>query len=131
MGVFARLLGKKSKATEEPGAEVTAGVEPAGPEVENTAENTAENATESAARETAEATAAKGSGSTEGDAGGHSDGSDADGSLADGGHGGVDARTEPEPEPADAVTADESTEIPKQQSAREAADNEAGENART
>ncbi|MGW5652832.1 hypothetical protein [Streptomyces humi] len=129
MGVFARLLGKKSKATEEPGAEVTAGVEPAGPEVENTAENTAENATESAARETAEATAAKGSGSAEGDAGGHGDGSDADGSHGDGSHGGVDARTEPEP--AGAVTADESTEIPKQQSAREAADNEAGENART
>lgn len=124
MGVFARLLGKKSKATEEPGAEVTAGVEPAGPEVENTAENTAENATESAARETAEATAAKGSGSAEGDADGHGDGS-----HGDGGHGGVDARTEPEP--AGAVTADESTEIPKQQSAREAADNEAGENART
>ncbi|WP_046728641.1 hypothetical protein [Streptomyces humi] len=122
MGVFARLLGKKSKATEEPGAEVTAGVEPAGPEVENTAEN----ATESAARETAEATAAKGSGSTEDDDGGHGDGR-----HGDGGHGGVDARTEPEPESAGAVTADESTEIPKQQSAREAADNEAGENART
>ncbi|MEU2420630.1 hypothetical protein ABZ619_06230 [Streptomyces sp. NPDC007851] len=120
MGVFARLLGKKPKATEELGAEVTAGVEPAGSE----AEDTAQDAPEGAAREAAEATAAKASGSAEDE-----DGSHGDDGPGDDGHDGVVPRTEPES--ADAVSADESTEIPKQQSAKEAADNEAGENART
>ncbi|MEU9410746.1 hypothetical protein AB0E08_34350 [Streptomyces sp. NPDC048281] len=97
MGVFARFLGKKQKASEEPRtpeapeAVASAGAGPDGPGAENAAEEAAE---------------AKGSG--------EDDGREAD------------ARTETERA---AVAAD--TEIPKQQSAREAADNEAGESART
>ncbi|MEU9453242.1 hypothetical protein [Streptomyces sp. NPDC048277] len=104
MGVFARLLGKKSKATEEPDAEAPAGTEPNGSAAENAAEEAAGTA------------ALKGSGKNDG--------------------GSTDAETDPatdrvpDPEPV-AVTAVESTEIPKQQSAKEAADNEAGESART
>ncbi|MEU1337593.1 hypothetical protein [Streptomyces sp. NPDC005827] len=100
MGVFARLLGRKPKATEEPDAETPAGTEPDGSEAASTAEEAA-----------AEATAAKGT--DEGD-----DGSAEAAAVA----------TEPEPA---AVTVVASTEIPRQQSAKEAADNEAGEGART
>ncbi|MGW7237292.1 hypothetical protein [Streptomyces sp. NPDC054804] len=66
------------------------------------------SAAEEVAEETAGASVAKGPG----EAGG----------------GSVEARTEPEPV---AVTGAESTEIPQQQSAKEAADNEVGEGART
>lgn len=104
MGVFARLLGKKSKVTEEPEAEAPAGTEPDGSEAENAAEQAAET------------TAAKGPGEDDGGS------TDAEPDM--------EPDTEPETEPA-AVVAAESTEIPKQQSAREAADNEAGEGART
>ncbi|MGW7425165.1 hypothetical protein ACWGJB_34910 [Streptomyces sp. NPDC054813] len=68
----------------------------------------AEDAAETAVEKTAGASAAK------------EPGEDGDGS--------VDARTEPEPV---AVAGAESTEIPQQQSAKEAADNEVGEGART
>ncbi|MFF5139114.1 hypothetical protein ACFY6U_05065 [Streptomyces sp. NPDC013157] len=101
MGVFARFLGKKQKASEEPRTseepEVTApsGAEPGGPGPENAAEEAAEAGT-----------GAKGSGEDDGR--------------------GADARTETERA---AAAAD--TEIPQQQSAKEAADNEAGEGART
>ncbi|MEU9156951.1 hypothetical protein AB0D59_41985 [Streptomyces sp. NPDC048417] len=104
MGVFARFLGKKSKVTEEPDTEAPVGTEPAG----STAEDAVESAAENAAEEAAGATAAKEPGE-------------------DGG-GRTEVRTEPEPV---AVAGDESTEIPKQQSAKEAADNEVGEGART
>ncbi|MEU2624671.1 hypothetical protein ABZ642_42295 [Streptomyces sp. NPDC007157] len=100
MGVFARFLGKKPKATEEPDTEAPAAAEPDG--------SAAEDAAETAAEETAGASAVK------------APGEDGDGS--------VEARTEPEPV---AGTVAESTEIPKQQSAKEAADNEVGEGART
>ncbi|MFF4115687.1 hypothetical protein [Streptomyces sp. NPDC001714] len=102
MGVFARFLGKKQKASEEPktpeepDAKVPAGAEPDGPGPENAAEEAA--GTEAVA---------KGSGEDD--------------------DRGADARTETER----AAAAAESTEIPKQQSAKEAADNEAGEGART
>ncbi|MFF7474349.1 hypothetical protein [Streptomyces sp. NPDC008092] len=102
MGVFARFLGKKQKASEEPKtpeepeAKLPAGAGPDGPG--------AEDAVEEAAGAGA---AAKGPD--------EDDGRDAD------------ARTETER----AAAAAESTEIPKQQSAKEAADNEAGEGART
>ncbi|MFF7984902.1 hypothetical protein ACFZDK_38300 [Streptomyces sp. NPDC007901] len=98
MGVFARLLGRKPKATEEPDVEAPAGTEPDGSEAANAAE------------EAAEATAAQGTDE------------DDDGSAE------TAAATEPEPAAASAVA---STEIPRQQSAKEAADNEAGEGART
>lgn len=91
MGVFARFLRKKAKATEEPDTEASAGTEPDGPVAEDAVE-----------------AAAKGSGEDDG--------------------GSADAETEPSPP---AVTAAENTEIPQQQSAKEAADNEAGEGART
>ncbi|MGW2964210.1 hypothetical protein ACWDGI_37915 [Streptomyces sp. NPDC001220] len=104
MGVFARFLGKKPKATEEPHTEAPAVAEPDPSAAEDVAENAAGNAVE----ETAGASVAKGPGE------------DGDGS--------VEARTEPEPV---AVTGAESTEIPQQQSAKEAADNEVGEGART
>ncbi|MER5793867.1 hypothetical protein [Streptomyces sp. NPDC001980] len=103
MGVFARFLGKKQKASEEPKtpeepeARMPAGAEPDGPGPEDAAE------------EATEAEAA------------------AKGSDEDGGRG-ADARTETERA---AAAAAESTEIPQQQSAKEAADNEAGEGART
>ncbi|RPE40091.1 hypothetical protein EDD90_3120 [Streptomyces sp. Ag109_O5-1] len=103
MGVFARLLGKKPKVMEEPEAEAPAGTEPDGSEAENAAE------------QAAEATAAKGPG--------EDDGGSADTEP--------DMEPDTEPETGAAVVAAESTEIPKQQSAREAADNEAGEGART
>ncbi|MFD4508549.1 hypothetical protein [Streptomyces sp. NPDC058457] len=96
MGVFARFLGKKPKASEEPDAKVPTGAEPDGPGPENAAEEAAEEA-------------AKGSG--------EDDGRSADAST--------------ETERAAVAAAAESTEIPKQQSAKEAADNEAGEGART
>ncbi|MGW4912688.1 hypothetical protein [Streptomyces sp. NPDC004270] len=108
MGVFARFLGKKSKAAEEPDTEAPAGTEPDGSAAEEAVESTAENAAESTAEETAGATTAKEPGE-------------------DGG-GSAEARTEPEPV---AVAGAESTEIPQQQSAKEAADNEVGEDART
>ncbi|MER5513163.1 hypothetical protein [Streptomyces sp. NPDC002763] len=108
MGVFARFLGKKSKAAEEPDTEAPAGTEPDGSAAEEAVDSTAENAAESTAEETAGATAAKEPGE-------------------DGG-GSAEARTEPEPV---AVAGAESTEIPQQQSAKEAADNEVGEDART
>ncbi|MFE4967648.1 hypothetical protein [Streptomyces sp. NPDC056660] len=112
MGVFARFLGKKSKAAEEPDTEAPAGTEPDGSAaeeaVESTAEHAAENTAENTAEETAGVTAAKEPGE-------------------DGG-GSVEAPTEPEPV---AVAGAESTEIPQQQSAKEAADNEVGEDART
>ncbi|MFD4599954.1 hypothetical protein ACFWPQ_18240 [Streptomyces sp. NPDC058464] len=98
MGVFARFLGKKPKASEEPDTKVPAGAEPDGPGPEDVAADAAEEAAEAAT---------KGSGEDDGR--------------------GADARTETE---RTAVAAD-STEIPKQQSAKEAADNEAGEGART
>lgn len=102
MGVFARFFGKKQKASEEPRT-------PEEPEVKASAAAEPEGpAPENAAKEAAEAEAApKGSG--------EDDGRDAD------------ARTEPEC----AGAAADNTEIPKQQSAKEAADNEAGEGART
>ncbi|MFG2954915.1 hypothetical protein ACGF5O_14425 [Streptomyces sp. NPDC048291] len=99
MGVFARFLGKKQKASEEPRTpeepevEASAGAGPDGPGAENAAEEAAEAVAE-----------AKGSGEDDG----------------------RDARAETERA---AAAAD--TEIPKQQSAKEAADNESGENART
>ncbi|MGY5051004.1 hypothetical protein ACWDE0_36245 [Streptomyces sp. 900105755] len=102
MGVFARFFGKKQKASEEPRT-------PEEPEVKASAAAEPEGpAPENAAQEAAEAEAApKGSG--------EDDGRDAD------------ARKEPDC----AGAAADNTEIPKQQSAKEAADNEAGEDART
>ncbi|MGW1875539.1 hypothetical protein [Streptomyces sp. NPDC001975] len=112
MGIFARFLGKKPKAVEEPDTEAPAGTEPDGSAAEDTVKNAVESAAEEAVEETAEdaagATAAKEPGE-------------------DGG-GSAEARTEPEPV---AVPGAESTEIPQQQSAKEAADNEVGEDART
>ncbi|MEU9382716.1 hypothetical protein AB0D38_17840 [Streptomyces sp. NPDC048279] len=104
MGVFTRFLGKKPKVTEEPDTEAPATAEPDGFATENTPEGAAENMAEEAAG----ASVAKGPGE-------------------DGG-GSVAARTTPEPV---AATSAESTEIPQQQSAKEAADNEVGEGART
>ncbi|MEW1776550.1 hypothetical protein [Streptomyces sp. NPDC086777] len=103
MGVFARFFGKKQKASEEPRT-------PEEPEVEASAGAEPEgpgpeDATDEAAAG-AEA-APKGAGEDDGP--------------------GAEARTEPER----AVAAADNTEIPKQQSAKEAADNEAGEGART
>ncbi|MFK0157987.1 hypothetical protein ACIQVL_40345 [Streptomyces sp. NPDC090499] len=102
MGVFARFFGKKQKVSEEPRT-------PEEPEVKASAGAEPEEAgPENAAEEAAEAEAApKGSGEEDGR--------------------GTDARTEPE----HAAAAADNTEIPKQQSAKEAADNEAGEGART
>ncbi|MEV7980429.1 hypothetical protein [Streptomyces sp. NPDC086519] len=102
MGVFARFLGKKQKTSVEP----TTSQEP---EAEAEAPDGAEPdgpGPDSATEETAEA-AAKDSGEDDGRS--------------------ADARTQPER----TAVAAESTEIPKQQSAKEAADNEAGEGART
>ncbi|MFD8814235.1 hypothetical protein ACFV23_22745 [Streptomyces sp. NPDC059627] len=106
MGVFARFLGKKPKAAEEPDAKVPAVAEPdaSGPE------NATEDAAEPVAEEAAEAAA---------------QGPDEDAGRSAG------SRTEAETDIEHAPVAAESTEIPKQQSAKEAADNEAGENART
>ncbi|MEV5956022.1 hypothetical protein AB0M11_19990 [Streptomyces sp. NPDC051987] len=104
MGVFARFLGKKPKISDEPAASQEPKVEAsAGAEPDGPGP---ENATEEAAE-----AAAKGSGE---DAG----------RSADAGKG-----TDPETERV--TVAAECTEIPKQQSAKEAADNEAGEGART
>ena len=106
MGVFARFLGKKPKSTEEPATEAPAGTEPDGSEADGSgAGNAAENAVEEAA---AGATAVKEPAEDDG--------------------GSAEAHTDPEPV---AVTGTDSTEIPQQQSAKEAADNEAGEGART
>ncbi|MFE5038989.1 hypothetical protein [Streptomyces sp. NPDC056683] len=102
MGVFARFFGKKQKASEEPRT-------PEEPEVSASAGAEPERpGPENAAEEAAEAEAApKGSG--------EDDGRD------------TVAPTDPER----AGAAADNTEIPKQQSAKEAADNEAGEGART
>ncbi|MEW2303423.1 hypothetical protein AB0958_26270 [Streptomyces sp. NPDC006655] len=118
MGVFAWLLGKKPKTTEEPAAEVTTGVEPAEPAAESTAE------------EAAEATAAEDS-AADAAADPVADAAVADKDDGSGAGAGPGTRSEPEPERDASAAAAESTEIPQQQSAREAADNEAGESART
>ncbi|MEV6759764.1 hypothetical protein AB0N16_03755 [Streptomyces sp. NPDC051105] len=116
MGVFARFLGKKSKVTEEPDTEAPAGTEPDGSAAEATVKNAVESAAEDAAEETADIAAEEAAGATAA----KEPGEDGDGST--------EVRTEPEPV---AVADAESTEIPKQQSAKEAADNEVGEGART
>ncbi|MEU8932797.1 hypothetical protein AB0D30_23305 [Streptomyces sp. NPDC048409] len=100
MGVFARFLGKKRKATEEPVTEAPAAAEPDGSAARDAAENTAD--------ETAGASV--------------TEGPDADGG------GSAEAPAQPAPVAAGGA---ESTEIPRQQSAKEAADNEVGEGART
>ncbi|MER6226575.1 hypothetical protein ACWCYL_27760 [Streptomyces sp. 900105755] len=101
MGVFARFFAKKQKASEEPRT-------PEEPEVSASAGAEPEGpGPENAAEEAADEVAPKGSGEDDGRA--------------------ADAGTDPEP----AGAAADNTEIPKQQSAKEAADNEAGEGART
>ncbi|MFD3582989.1 hypothetical protein [Streptomyces sp. NPDC058683] len=116
MGFFARFLGKKPKATEEPDTEAPAGTEPDGSAAEDTVKNAVESAAENEAEETAENAAEETAGATAAKEPGEDDG------------GSAQARTEPEPV---AVAGAESTEIPQQQSAKEAADNEVGEGART
>ncbi|WP_220214363.1 hypothetical protein [Streptomyces shenzhenensis] len=102
MGVFARFLGKKQRTSEDP----TTSQEPeAGADAPDGAEPDGPGP-DDATEETAEAVA--------------QDSGEDDGRSAD-------ARTEPER----AAVAAESTEIPRQQSAKEAADNEVGEGART
>ncbi|MFF4895739.1 hypothetical protein [Streptomyces sp. NPDC001068] len=113
MGVFARLLGKKPKVTEEPDTEAPAAAEP-------------EGLTENPVREAAGASVTKDSAKESVEESVKQSGEDA----ADGadGAGGVAARTDPGTV---AATGPDSTEIPQQQSAKEAADNEVGQGART
>ncbi|MEU6550906.1 hypothetical protein ABZ915_11620 [Streptomyces sp. NPDC046915] len=105
MGVFARLL-RRSKATDEASAtEPLTGAESGGPETEESPE-------EATASATAASTVSSQSGATE------IGPTAAEAASSDGGETGRAA-------------AAEATEIPKQQSAEEAADNEAGDGART
>ncbi|MEV7321367.1 hypothetical protein [Streptomyces sp. NPDC093970] len=106
MGVFARLLGKKPKVTEEPDTEAPAAAEPDG-------------LTENPVREAAGASVTKDSAK---------ESVKQSGEDAADGAGGVAARTDPGTV---AATGPDSTEIPQQQSAKEAADNEVGQGART